>query len=380
MKHQSKLPNVGTTIFSVMSALANKHDAINLSQGFPNFNSDNKLKELVTKAMHSGYNQYAPMPGNLDLREAIANKFDLLYGTSYKPDTEITVTAGATQAIYTIISAFVKQDDEVIIFRPAYDCYEPAVKINGGKTVSIQLEAPHYNINWKTVESVFTNKTKLIIINTPQNPSGSIFSEKDMEALERITKNSNCIILSDEVYEHIIFDGLQHQSICKFPNLKSRSFITASFGKTFHNTGWKLGYCCAPKVLMDEFRKVHQFNVFSVNHPMQKALAEYLKTPNRYLELSQFYQDKRDLFLNLIAASRFKFVPAKGTYFQVLDFSNITTAYDVDFAKRLTIENKIASIPLSVFNDNNRDDKVLRFCFAKTEDTLKQAAEILNKI
>ncbi|AEH01054.1 methionine aminotransferase [Lacinutrix sp. 5H-3-7-4] len=380
MKHQSKLPNVSTTIFSVMSALANKHDAINLSQGFPNFNSDNKLKELVTKAMHSGYNQYAPMPGNLDLREAIANKFDLLYGTSYKPDTEITVTAGATQAIYTIISAFVKPEDEVIIFRPAYDCYEPAIEINGGKTISIQLEAPHYSVNWDTVESLFTNKTKLIIINTPQNPSGSIFSEKDMAALEHITKNSNCIILSDEVYEHIIFDGVQHQSICRFPNLKSRSFITASFGKTFHNTGWKLGYCCGPKVLMDEFRKVHQFNVFSVNHPMQKALAEYLKIPNRYLELSQFYQDKRDLFLNLIAPSRFKFVPAKGTYFQVLDFSNITTAYDVDFAKRLTIENKIASIPLSVFNDNNRDDKVLRFCFAKTEDTLKQAAEILNKI
>lgn len=380
MKHQSKLPNVSTTIFSVMSALANKHDAINLSQGFPNFNSDNKLKELVTKAMHSGYNQYAPMPGNLDLREAIANKFDLLYGTSYKPDTEITVTAGATQAIYTIISAFVKPEDEVIIFRPAYDCYEPAIEINGGKTISIQLEAPHYSVNWDTVESLFTNKTKLIIINTPQNPSGSIFSEKDMAALEHITKNSNCIILSDEVYEHIIFDGAQHQSICRFPNLKSRSFITASFGKTFHNTGWKMGYCCAPKALMDEFKKVHQFNVFSVNHPMQKALAEYLKIPNRYLELSQFYQDKRDLFLNLIAPSRFKFVPAKGTYFQVLDFSNITTAYDVDFAKRLTIENKIASIPLSVFNDNNRDDKVLRFCFAKTEDTLKQAAEILNKI
>ncbi|WP_452225674.1 methionine aminotransferase [Lacinutrix chionoecetis] len=380
LQHHSKLPNVGTTIFSVMSALANKHNAINLSQGFPNFKSDPKLIELVTKAMQANYNQYAPMPGNMQLREAIANKMNLLYNSSYNPETEITVTAGATQAIYTIISAFIRQDDEVIIFRPAYDCYEPAVEINGGETISMQLHAPDYIIDWREVENKFSAKTKMIIINTPQNPSGSVFSKADMLALEELTTNSNCIVLSDEVYEHIIFDGLQHQSICKFPYLKARSFITASFGKTFHNTGWKVGYCCAPKVLMDEFRKVHQFNVFSVNHPTQKALADYLKEPNNYLELSQFYQEKRDLFLNLIKGSRFKFSPAKGTYFQVLDFSEITQENDVAFAKKLTVENGIASIPLSVFNDNNRDDKVLRFCFAKTEETIKQAADIINNI
>lgn len=380
MQHQSKLPNIGTTIFSVMSALAKKHNAINLSQGFPDFNSDQKLMDLVTKAMASGYNQYAPMPGNMELREAIAGKMDLLYNATYNPETEITITAGATQAIYTIISTFIRQNDEVIIFRPAYDCYEPAVKINGGKTIAIQLDAPHYKIDWNKVSKHFSAKTKLIIINTPQNPCGSVFLEDDMLALQNLTKNTNCIVLSDEVYEHIIFDGLQHQSICKFPDLKSRSFITASFGKTFHNTGWKVGYCCAPKVLMDEFRKVHQFNVFSVNNPMQKAFAEYLKEPDHYLELSQFYQEKRDLFLNLIAPSRFKSIPAKGTYFQVLDFSEITQENDVDFAKQLTIENGLAAIPLSVFNDNNKDDKVLRFCFAKTEETLKRAAQILNHI
>ena len=380
MNHQSKLPNVGTNIFSTMSALANKHNAINLSQGFPNFKSDQKLIDLVSQAMNSDYNQYAPMAGSLELREAIANKMDLIYKSTYNPETEITVTAGATQAIYTIISAFIRPKDEVIIFRPAYDCYEPAIEINGGKTISIQLNAPDYKVDWEEVASHFSTKTKMIIINTPQNPSGSVFSETDMLALQKLIDNTNCIVLSDEVYEHIIFDGLAHQSICKFSSLKSRSFITASFGKTFHNTGWKVGYCCAPKELMDEYRKVHQFNVFSVNHPTQKALAYYLKEPNHYLGLSPFYQTKRDLFLSLIKDSRFKFKPAKGTYFQVLNFSEITIENDVDFAKRLTIDYGIASIPLSVFNDNNKDDKVLRFCFAKTDDTIKQAAAILNRI
>lgn len=380
MKHFSKLPNVGTTIFSVMSTLANQHNAINLSQGFPGFSSDKKLMDLVNKAMHSGYNQYAPMPGNIELRERITNKFDLLYKTSYHPETEITVTAGATQAIFTIISAFVRQDDEVIIFKPAYDCYQPAIELQGAKTISIQLDAPNYGVDWNAVKQKINSKTKMIIINTPQNPGGSIFSETDMLKLQELTKDTNIIVLSDEVYEHIIFDGEKHQSACLFPDLKGRSFITASFGKTFHNTGWKMGYCCAPKELMIEFRKVHQFNVFSVNHPMQKGLADYLEEPNHYLELSSFYQEKRDLFLSLIKDSRFKFKAAKGTYFQVLDFSAITQEYDVDFAKRLTIEKGLASIPLSVFNDNNKDDKVLRFCFAKTEDTLKRAAEILNKM
>ncbi len=380
MQHKSKLPQVGTTIFSVMSALAKEHQAINLSQGFPNFESDKKLMDFVTKAMQSGYNQYAPMPGNTELLKAIANKYEKLYNTSYHPESEITVTAGATQAIYTIISAFVRADDEVIIFTPAYDCYEPAITIHNGKTIPIQLHAPSYCIDWDIVKSKISAKTKMIIINTPHNPSGTVLTKTDLLKLQELTANTDIIVLSDEVYEHIIFDNESHQSICLFPELKKRSFITASFGKTFHNTGWKMGYCCAPKDLMIEFRKVHQFNVFSVNHPMQKGLADYLQEPSRYLELSRFYQEKRDLFLELIKDSRFDFIPAKGTYFQVLDFSKITKENDVEFAKRLTKEHKIAAIPLSVFNENKKDDSMLRFCFAKTDETLKQAAEILNKI
>ncbi len=380
MNISSKLPNVGTTIFTVMGALAHRHNAINLSQGFPNFKSDQKLIDLVSKAMNSGYNQYAPMPGILELRDAISKKFEMLYSTSYHPETEITVTAGATQAIYTIISTFIRPKDEVIIFRPAYDCYDPVIELNGGKTISVQLEGPAYKVDWEDVKQKINDNTKMIIINSPQNPSGTLFSKEDMLQLQKLTINTNIIILSDEVYEHIIFDGEQHQSVCLFPELKSRSFVVASFGKTFHNTGWKTGYCCAPKELMDEFKKVHQFNVFCVNHPMQKALADYLQEPNHYLGLSQFYQDKRDLFLNLIRDSRFKFIPSKGTYFQGLDYSEITDEYDLDFAKRLTIEQGIASIPLSVFNDNNLDNKMLRFCFAKTDDTLNQAAEILCSI
>ncbi|TDU43180.1 methionine aminotransferase [Gelidibacter sediminis] len=380
MQHRSKLPNVGTTIFTVMSSLAQDHQALNLSQGFPNFKSDQKLIDLVSSAMNSGHNQYAPMAGIMELRVAIANKFEKLYDTSYHPDSEITVTAGATQAIFTIISAFIKQDDEVILFRPAYDCYDPAVELNGGKVVSVQLEAPHYKVNWDEVKKIITYKTKMIIINTPQNPSGTIFTKEDMVILEDLLRGTDIILLSDEVYEHIIFDGEKHQSACLFPDLKSRSFIVASFGKTFHNTGWKTGYCCAPKELMAEFQKAHQFNVFCVNHPVQKALAEYLQEPNHYLGLSNFYQHKRDLFLSLITDSRFKFVPAKGTYFQVLDYSEITHEDDVDFAKRLTTDHKIASIPLSVFNTHNLDNKVLRFCLAKTDETLNHAAEIINQI
>ncbi|OBX23625.1 methionine aminotransferase [Gelidibacter algens] len=380
MQHLSKLPYMDTSIFTVMSSLAQKNQALNLSQGFPNFKSDQKLIDLVTNAMNSDYNQYAPMAGNLELRVAIANKFEKLYSTSYNPDSEITVTAGATQAIFTIISAVIKPDDEVIIFRPAYDCYEPAIALNGGKVISVQLEAPHYKVDWKEVKRKLSSKTKMVIINTPHNPSGTVFSEQDMLKLQELLAGTDIMVLSDEVYEHIIFDGEIHQSACLFPDLKSRSFIVASFGKTFHVTGWKVGYCCAPKDLMEEFRKVHQFNVFSVNHPMQKGLADYLQEPSHYRELSTLYQRKRDLFLSLIADSRFKFTPAQGTYFQVLDFSDITTENDVDFAKRLTIDHKIASVPLSVFNTDNLDNKVLRFCFAKTDDTLKQAADILNKI
>lgn len=380
MELKSKLPNVGTTIFTVMSALANKHNAINLSQGFPNYPSSQKLNNLVSKAMDSGFNQYAPMAGLLDLRVAISNKYDQLYKSTYHPEKEITVTAGATQAIYTIISAFVHQNDEVIIFKPAYDCYQPAIEINGGKTIAIQLSAPDYKVDWTEVASKISSRTKMIIINSPHNPSGTIWSKSDMLELQRLTSNTNIIVLSDEVYEHIVFDNEKHQSVCLFDDLKQRSFITASFGKTFHNTGWKVGYCCAPERLMQEFRKVHQFNVFSVNHPVQRGIAEFMTDAETYLGLNDFFQQKRNLFLSLIKGSRFKFTPSKGTYFQVLDYSRITSENDVEFAKRLTKDFKIASIPLSVFNENNKDDKVLRFCFAKTDETLIQAADILCKI
>jgi len=380
MNHNSKLPNVQVSIFAKMTALANKHHAINLSQGFPNFKSDQKLVNLVEKAMKSGFNQYAPMPGILELREAIANKLYLLYNAAYNPDTEITITSGATQAIYSIISAFIKPNDEVIIFKPAYDCYEPTVQINGGIPITIQLKGPDYIVNWKEVKQKVNSNTKMIVINTPHNPSATIFSENDMLQLQEITNDTNIIVLSDEVYEHLIFDDEKHHSICLFSELKSRSFLVASFGKTFHNTGWKMGYCCAPKTLMDEFRKAHQFTVFSVNHPIQIALAEYLQEPIHYQELSGFFQRKRDLFCDLIKGSRFKIIKSKGTYFQLLDYSEISSESDVDFAEKLTINNGLASIPLSVFNDNNLDNHILRFCFAKTEDTLKNAAEILNKI
>jgi methionine aminotransferase len=380
MQHISKLPSVGTTIFTVMGALASEHNAINLSQGFPNFEPDQQLLDLAKNAMNSGRNQYAPMPGILELRQAISDKFSILYNSTYHPENEITVTAGATQAIYTIISTFIRQDDEVILFCPAYDCYAPAIEVNGGKVLPIQLRGPSYKVDWNEVRQNISSKTKMIIINSPQNPSGTIFSRNDMIQLEELTKNTNIIVLSDEVYEHIIFDGQKHQSACLFSDLKSRSFIVASFGKTFHVTGWKVGYCCAPKVLMDEFKKVHQFNVFCVNHPMQKAVADYLKKPSHYLELSDFYQERRDLFLDLIQGSRFKFTPSQGTYFQGLDYTDITNENDVDFSKRLILEHKIASIPLSVFNSNGQDDSILRFCFAKKNETLKRAAEIICKI
>ncbi|AMC11488.1 aminotransferase [Lutibacter profundi] len=378
--YQSKLPTVPTSIFAIMSQLAAKENALNLSQGFPDFKSDEKLIELVNKAMVNGKNQYAPMPGIFSLREAIAEKTENICGVSYNPDTEITITAGATQAIFTVIAATIQKDDEVIIFKPAYDCYEPSIELFGGKTIAIQLNPEEFSINWQEVKSLITDKTKMIIINTPHNPSGRVLSREDMIQLENLLRDTNILLLSDEVYEHIIFDKEKHQSAALYPALVERTFIIASFGKTFHNTGWKMGYCIAPTELTKEFRKVHQFNVFSVHHPTQVALAEYLKTPSNYLELGSFYQHKRDLFLSLIKDSRFQFKPSKGTYFQLLNFKNITDESDFDFAVRLTKEQKIAAIPISVFNENKYDSKVLRFCFAKTDDTLKKAAEIINRI
>ena len=377
---QSKLPSVPTSIFTVMGKLATEQNALNLSQGFPDFESDSKLIELVNEAMKNGKNQYAPMPGIFSLRKAITEKMERLYRVSYNPETEVTITAGATQAIFTIIAAMIKKDDEVIIFKPAYDCYEPTIELFGGKTVAVQLNPEEFSINWSEVKQLISDKTKMIIINTPHNPSGRVLSKEDMLQLESLLKDTNIFLLSDEVYEHIIFDGEKHQSAALFPALAERTFITASFGKTFHNTGWKVGYCIAPSELTKEFRKVHQFNVFSVNHPTQVALATYINTPKNYLELGSFYQAKRDLFLDLIKDSRFKFTPSVGTYFQLLNFATITDESDYDFAVRLTKEQKIASIPISVFNENKYDSKVIRFCFAKKDETLKKAAEILCKI
>ncbi|MDR5591508.1 methionine aminotransferase [Christiangramia sp. SM2212] len=376
----SKLPGTKTSIFSVMSKMANDHNAINLSQGFPNFETDQKLKDLVTEAMNNGFNQYPPDSGVHELREQIVSKIKLLYGKSYDANTEITVTSGATEALYTAITAFVNKGDEVIVLKPAYDTYEPTIKLSGGIPIQIQLKGENYTVDWDEVRSAISSKTRMIIINTPHNPTGTILSEKDMLQLQEILSDTNVILLSDEVYEHLIFDKEQHQSASKFSELSERAIVCASFGKTFHNTGWKTGYCVAPEKLMKEIRKIHEVTVFSVNHPMQRAYAEYLKNADNYLKLSKFYQTKRDLFLNLIKDSKFTYTASKGTYYQLLNFSGITDENDVNFAERLVKEYGIASIPVSVFNINEKDNSQLRFCFAKTDDTLEMAAEILCKL
>ncbi|MCU0433713.1 MAG: pyridoxal phosphate-dependent aminotransferase [Bacteroidia bacterium] len=376
----SKLPRVGTTIFTVMSRMAAEHNAINLSQGFPDFGCPPELLKLVTKAMKDGHNQYAPMPGLPRLRQQLAAKTEALYGTAYDPETEITVTSGATQAIYTAIAATIREGDEVIIFEPAYDCYEPAIELNGGKTVYAQLNAPDFHIDWEAVKKLINHHTRMIIVNTPHNPTGAVLSDDDMQQLISLTKKNDIIILADEVYEHMVFDGQPHQSMARYPELASRSFIVSSFGKTFHTTGWKLGYCIAPRQLMAEFRKVHQFLVFSCNTPMQVAVAEFLDHKDHYLELSAFYQQKRDTFNNLLRGSRFKLTPSAGTYFQLLDYSGITDAKDTDYAVELLKTHGVASIPVSVFYHKPVYNNVLRFCFAKKDETLEAAAEKLCKV
>lgn len=376
----SKLPKVGTTIFTVMSALAKEHNAYNLSQGFPDFEVAPKLIELVHEKMKSGWNQYAPMAGAMPLREAVAEKTERLYSAQYNPEKEITITAGGTQALYTAITALVKEEDEVIIFTPAYDCYAPAIELSGGKPIYVPLSAPTYNIDWNEVKKLINRRTRMIILNTPHNPTGTVLSAQDMMHLEAITRDNDIIILSDEVYEHIVLDGYEHQSIARYPKLAERSFIVGSFGKTFHVTGWKTGFCLAPANLMREFRKVHQYVVFAVNTPIQMALAEYLKEADNYAHITEMYQSKRDFFINALKGSRFKINPSQGTYFQLLDYSSISEDKDTDFAKQLTIEHKVASIPVSVFYHNPVHDQVLRFCFAKQEETLEKAAEILVKL
>ena len=378
----SKLPSVGTTIFSVMSKLATETEAINLSQGFPDFPISEKLVELVSKHMKAQRNQYAPMAGVPVLREAIAQKMEDLYSINYNPDKEITVTAGATQAIFTAISTFINEGDEVMIFEPAYDCYVPAIELHGGKPVYVQMDVSGSGplINWEQVQKLVNQRTKMIIINTPHNPSGRVMTAQDLMKLEKLTKDSDIIILSDEVYEHIIFDGAEHQSVARYPKLAERSIIVDSFGKTYHNTGWKVGYVLAPEELMKEFRKTHQFNVFSVNTPVQYALADYMQDKDLYLGLADFYEQKRDAFNRLLAGSKFTVEPSAGTYFQLLGYSNISDEPDTEMAIRLTKEIGVASIPISVFFHEKQDDKLLRFCFAKNEETLERAAEKLLKL
>jgi len=376
----SKLPHTETSIFAVMSALANTHKAINLSQGFPDFPVSVDLIDLIHQKMQEQKNQYAPMPGVLDLRIALANKIDKLYQLKVNPESEITVTAGATQALFTAITAFVGVGDEVIIFEPAYDSYAPAVKLNGGIPKYISLLYPDFAIDWEKVADSITPKTKMLIFNTPNNPGGFVFSDSDMRRLEEITRNTGIVVISDEVYEHIIFDDLQHQSALKFKELFKRTIAVYSFGKTFHATGWKMGYVVAPENLMVEFRKIHQFNVFCVNTPIQYALAAFLQDENNYIHIPKFYQKKRDFFVNAIKDSRFKVIPTSGTYFQLLDYAAISDKPEFEFAQWMTVEKGLASIPVSSFYHDKRNQHVLRFCFAKGEDTLTRAAAVLNTI
>ncbi len=376
----SRLPHAGTSIFAVMSGLANEVGAINLSQGFPDFPISEELIALVDKYMHKGFNQYAPMPGVPALREAIAAKAFDTFGITYDPQTEITVTAGATEAIFCVITAMIHPGDEAIIIEPAYDSYAPAVELSGGTVRYSSLQVPSYTVNWPEVKSLINSRTRMIMINTPHNPTGSVLSATDLKELDQITRNSNIVVMSDEVYEHLIFDGLRHESVCFYPELASRSFVIGSFGKTFHTTGWKTGFILAPAVLMAEVRKVHQFVVFASNTPIQHAVAEFLNNKENYMQLPAFYQQKRDLFAGLVKDSRFKIIPSYGTYFQLLDYSAISDEKELDFATRITKEFGVASVPVSPFYHDKQDNHVLRFCFAKTEETLVKAAGILCTI
>lgn len=380
MKIASKLPGVGTTIFATMTALANAQGAINLSQGFPDFDVDPELVARVGHYMRHGHNQYAPMQGVLQLRERIAAKILACHDRQYNPESEITITAGATEALFAAICAVVRPGDEVVIIEPAYDSYAPAVELNGGSPVYIAMRYPDYRIDWDQLAQSLSARTRLIIINSPHNPSGAVFDERDIQTLQHITQGTDVLILSDEVYEHIIFDGRRHESMARYPQLAERSFVVGSFGKMYHATGWKTGYCLAPPALTAELRRVHQFLVYAANTPIQYAYADYLADSATYIELAAFYQQKRDRFLSMLAASRFKPLACGGTYFIMLDYSAIADENNVDFARRLTVEHKVAAIPPSAFYHHNDDHHVLRFCFAKKDQTLEQAAERLCRI
>ena len=376
---KSKLPNIGTNIFTVMSGLAVEHNAINLSQGFPNFECSLRLQGLIYEYMQRGFNQYAPMAGVPVLRMRLTEKINNLYTANIQPD-DITLTAGGTQALFTAITAFVHIGDEVILIEPAYDSYRPAIELSGGIPVIYELQSPDYQIDWLIFAKLITPKTRMIMFNTPHNPTGKTWSENDIKELAKLVKNTDILILSDEVYEHLIYDNVEHQSVLRYPELWERSMAVYSFGKTFHATGWKMGYVVAPPHLTSEFRKIHQFNVFSVNTPIQYAIAEFLENPNEYLSLPDFYQQKRDFLIEKMKNSRFKPLYCEGTYFQLFDYSAISDEKDTDFAKRLTIEHSVATIPVSAFYSSRRDDKVIRICFAKTDETLINAAKLLEKV
>jgi methionine aminotransferase len=377
---KTKLPEWGTSIFTIMSRMAVEYNAINLAQGFPDFNCDEELLELVSYFQKKGFNQYAPMQGVPSLRKAISDKIKKLYGKHYHFDNEITVTAGATQALYTAITSVVKQGDEVILFEPAYDSYVPDVLSNGGIPVFIPLNPKDYSYNWDLVREKISKKTKALILNSPHNPTASLITDEDIKELENITEGTDILIVSDEVYEHITFDGKKHISLASSDELSKRTFVISSFGKTYHTTGWKMGYCAAPENLTKEFRKMHQFIVFSTNTPIQYAYAEFMKQEEKYLSLGKFYEHKRDLFLKEIKSSKFKLKPCSGTYFQLLDYSMISDKADTEFSKYLTKEIGVAVIPLSPFYESRESQSLIRICFAKTDEVLREAAAKLKKI
>lgn len=377
---QSRLPDVGTSIFTVMSALAQEHQAINLSQGFPDFPIDPEIIELVHRFMRDGYNQYAPMAGALPLREAIAGMVAKSYGRQLNPASEVVVTAGATEGLYASIAAFVHPGDEVIIFDPSYDSYDPAIRLNGGVPVRIKLTFPDFRIDWEKLEHALSPRTRMIIVNSPHNPSGAVLTGEDMQRLATIVLSRDLILLSDEVYDRLIFDGHAHQSVLKYPELSQNTLAVFSFGKTFHATGWKVGFVAGEASLLDEVRKTHQFVVFSVHTPTQLALAEYLRQPSRYEDLGNFYQKKRDFFLGQMQGSRFSPLLCSGSYFQLMSYEAISELPDAEMARWLTTTHKVAAIPVSVFYQDGTDNHVLRFCFAKQEQTLEKACAVLRTI
>lgn len=377
---QSKLPNVGTTIFTVMSSLAVQHKAINLGQGFPDFPMSEELIALVNEAMKSGQNQYIHMNGYIPLREAIAEKVDFLYRTKINPDAQITITPGGTYALYTALTTILQPGDEVIVFEPAYDSYIPAIEVNGAKAITIDLSFPDYKIDWTVVKNKISERTRAIMINSPHNPTGSVLNKDDIEQLRLIVKDTNIIIISDEVYEHLIFDGKQHESILKYPDLLERSFVCFSFGKVYHCTGWKLGYCISSEYLMKEFRKIHQFNCFTCDTPKQVALSKFLKQRDTYLQLGNFLQLKRDFFQTLMEQTKLKPLPSYGSYFQIYSYKEVSDEPEKDFAIRLTKENGVATIPVSAFYSSEVNNQVLRFCFSKKEATLEAAVERLTRL